>query len=228
LQRRNSAAQKHSSVLQYWFTSDKTSLNCRDDGRGGGEFDRSFDICVVGENFLREVEKKKKCRCRKFELSTRRPVWRLEMTSESKSKASSSSATSTAARTSKQTGVSAATESEAADKAHSERVWENIHSVLRNSQPDEPVCDWADAPTEFRIGDSSSPQPTRSAWAELTPPRMSRSSSTSSTSSAASLPASLSGGASATAPRHTASPAATAHDRGPVAHSKSITTVTDV
>jgi hypothetical protein len=74
------------------------------------------------------------------------------------------------------------------EKAQSERVWQEIHSVLRNSQPDEPVTEWADASIDFRIGDSS-PSLIRTVSAEDNMLRhVSRSSSTSSTSSAASAP----------------------------------------
>jgi hypothetical protein len=47
LLRRNSVV-KNNEKQKISFTSDKTSLNCRDEGRGGGEFERSlFDILVA-------------------------------------------------------------------------------------------------------------------------------------------------------------------------------------
>jgi hypothetical protein len=72
------------------------------------------------------------------------------------------------------------------ESSRPERLWQEIHSMLRNSQPDELVTEWADAPTEFRIGDNSPLLMRNVSGDDVTLRQVSRTSSTSSTSSAAS------------------------------------------
>lgn len=80
------------------------------------------------------------------------------------------------------TTTTASTGAMVADEVeNSERVWQEIRSVLRNSQPDQPVAEWADASTEFRIGDGF-PIPNRA----VTPPPMTQTLSSSCASSASS------------------------------------------